>query len=422
MTIRKIALNSLLVNRANDRHGELENETAAIAWLFNTHESHMRSLAKDIVEQGEIFELPLVWPDGSSFIVFDGNRRVTCLKLLDAPRRAPTRDLQKFFEAQREHWRGAFPEGVQCQVEADRDRIDGILFRRHTGTQSGVGQSKWTDRMKANFVNRTGKGDGFNVADEIEKRLSKANLLPTRRKIPRSTMNRLLSAEPFRNRLGFSVNKGRFAFTHSEDVVLSAMARVAQDLANRDLVLGDIWDVDGKRAYLDKLELQGVLPNVEHTLSTPRADEHEGKPARVKPSVRAKPTDRPTLIPMKDFGLIWPGRLQRHHQIWEELQFHLELKRHPNSISVLLRVLLELAIENYITRESVTVHENDKLSTRLLKVGKNLQTAGKIGDKEMGILNKFQQNEKLVSADTLNRYVHLCEFRAVAGASGFHMG
>lgn len=90
MAFRKLALNALVVNRANDRHGELENETVAIAWLFNEREAHMRSLAKDIVEQGEIYEYPLVSPEKSKFIVFDGNRRVTCFKLLDDPRRAPT--------------------------------------------------------------------------------------------------------------------------------------------------------------------------------------------------------------------------------------------------------------------------------------------------------------------------------------------
>jgi hypothetical protein len=97
MSIRKISINSLLLNRANDRHGELENETSAIAWLFNVREQHMRNLTKDIVEKSEIFELPLVSPEGDNFIVFDGNRRVTCLKLLDDPRRAPTTELQEFF-------------------------------------------------------------------------------------------------------------------------------------------------------------------------------------------------------------------------------------------------------------------------------------------------------------------------------------
>ena len=136
MAIRKLALSSLLVNRANDRHGELENETAAIAWLFNTHEAHMRNLAKDIASQKEIYELPLVSPEGSKFIVFDGNRRVTCLKLLIEPRRAPTTELQTFFLNLRDKWEGDFPTQILCQVKNDRDRTDEIIFRRHTGTQN----------------------------------------------------------------------------------------------------------------------------------------------------------------------------------------------------------------------------------------------------------------------------------------------
>jgi hypothetical protein len=410
MAIRKIALNSLLVNRANDRHGELENETAAITWLFNTHEDHMRNLAKDIVKQREVYELPLVSPEGSKFIVFDGNRRVTCLKLLDNPRRAPTPELQAFFRGLREKWDGDFPKDIQCQIETDRDRVDEILFRRHTGTQKGVGQSTWNDRMQATFVARTGKGTGINVADEIEKRLAAANLLPTRRKIPRSTMNRLLSAEAYRNRLGFSVNKGRFEFTHKEENALAAMARVADDLANQRIVLGDIWDVDGKRGYLDTLEREGVLPSAPHRLSQLTTANTQAKPLRVRPTAPPKPSQRRTLIPQKDFEFDWPGRLQRHHKIWEELQFHLDLYQHPNAVSVLFRVLLELSVENYLKQTNLAVYDGDKLAARVLKVGKDLDAQGKLDNKYLGTLKKFQQDDKLVSADTLNKYVHSPSF------------
>jgi hypothetical protein len=407
MAIRSIALASLEINRANDRHGELENETSAISWLFKTREGHMRNLTKDIVEKGEIFELPLVGSESDKFIVYDGNRRVTCLKLLSEPRRAPTAELQTFFAEQRAKWRGAFQSEISCQVENDRDRIDDILFRRHTGTQNGIGQSTWDDRMKATFVERTGKGTGISIADEIELRLRDASLLPGRKKIPRSTMNRLLSAEPFRNRLGFSVTKGKFELTHDEPTVLKALARVADDLANRKLVLGDIWDVDGKRGYLDGLEREGILPTARQAVRKSAAAP-AGRSAR--PTAKARPKLRTTLIPQTEFGLSWPGRLQRHHQIWEELQFRLELNRHPNAISVLFRVLLELALENYIAQQKVSVQDGDKLAGRLIKVGKHLETAGKIDGKQMGVLTKFQQSDKLVSADTLNRYVHSPNF------------
>jgi len=374
----------------------------------------MRNLTKDIVDRGEIYEFPLVSPDGDRFIVFDGNRRVTCLKLLDEPRRAPTVELQAFFREQRERWKDAFPKSVQCQVELDRDRIDEILYRRHTGTQSGVGQSTWDDRIKATFVARTGKGGGPSIADEIEKRLAEAQRLPSRRKIPRSTMNRLLSAEPLRAQVGVSMKGGRFEFIKDEDASLNALARIANDLATRVVVLGDIWDLEGKKRYLKVLQDDGVLPAPGPEYSqkqTKSAPAHSPmKSATVRPTARPIPSVRSTLIPHKDFGLIWPGRLQRHHQIWEELQFHLDLKKHSNAISVLLRVLVELSLENYIREAGVSVHENDKLAMRLEKASTHLLKLGKINEKQMDVVRKFKQGEKLISADTLNKYVHSANF------------
>jgi hypothetical protein len=410
MSYKALSLNSLLINRANDRHGELENETAAIAWLFNNREQHMRNLARDLARTGEIYEPPLVSPQGDKFVVFDGNRRITCLKLLDDPRRAPTVELQDFFREQRAAWQGDFPSTVVCQVEADRDRVDDILFRRHTGSQSGIGQSTWDDRMKDNFVQRTGKGGGLNVADEIEKRLAAANRLPGKKKIPRSTLNRLLSAEAFRNRVGITVSRGKFEFTHDETVVLAALQRIVSDLASREVVLGDLWDVDGKRSYLDKLEREGVLPSANN--AAPRA-KATGKPPEPtpKPTPAPKPTRRKNLIPQMEYGVAWAGRIYRHKAIWEELQFHLDLSIHANAISVLFRVLLELSIENYIGQAKLaSINLGDKLSQRAVKVGADLHAKGKLTDKEFGIIKKFPQQDHLFSMDTLNRYVHSPNF------------
>jgi hypothetical protein len=411
MSYRHLPLDSLVINRANDRHGELENETAAIAWLFNNFESHMRNLTKDIVANGQIFEPPLVFPEEDRFTLFDGNRRMTCLKLLERPRRASTVELQDFYSEQRARWKGEFPSTIQCQIETDRDRIDDILFRRHTGSQGGVGQSTWDDRMKSNFVGRTGMGGGFNAADEIEKRLAEASMLP-HKKIPRSNLNRLLSAEAFRNRVGFSGSKGKFELTHDEPVVLKALRRIADDLANRYVVLGDIWDIDAKRAYLDRLENEGILPTSANSLAS-KQQAPENKPAVATPSPTrvARPQTRSTLIPNTLYSIAWAGRMQRHRAIWEELQFHLNLSDHPNAVSVLFRVLVELATENYIgqTRLS-TISQNDSLARRVLRVAEDLESHGKIDQKYLQLLSKFPQADHLLSADTLNRYVHSPNF------------
>jgi hypothetical protein len=412
MSYRHLPLDSLVINRANDRHGELENETAAIAWLFHNFELHMLNLTKDIVANGQVFEPPLVFPETDHFVLFDGNRRMTCLKLLDKPRRAPTTELQDFFSDQRAKWQVEFPTTVLCQVESDRDRIDDILYRRHTGSQGGVGQSTWDDRMKSNFISRTGMGSSFNAADEVEKRLAEADMLP-RKKIPRSNLNRLLSAEAFRNRVGFTASKGKFEFTHDEPIVLRALRRIADDLANRYIVLGDIWDIDAKRAYLDRLEGDGLLPTAANSLASKQEPKSSEKPsvARPAPSRSARPQTRTTLIPNTIYAIAWAGRIQRHREIWEELQFHLNLDDHKNAISVLFRVLVELATENYIEQTKLsTINHNDALAKRVLKVAQDLETHGKIDQKYLQLLSKFPQSDHLLSADTLNRYVHSPNF------------
>ena len=409
MRFEQINITDLQVNRANDRHGELENETAAISWLFNTREVHMKNLAKDIVDEGRIFEPPLVTPENSEFLVFDGNRRVTCLKLLENPQRAPTVQLQDYFRALREKWRGNFSNNILCQVEENRDDIDSILYRRHTGTQNGVGQSNWDDRMKDNFVTRSGKAAGFNLADEIEQRLEAAGLLP-QKKIPRSNLNRFLSSEAIRNPIGISGKNKEFRFTHKPEVVLETLQHIAEDFANGRVVLGDIWDNTGKLSYLEKLEEEGKLPN-DGEIVCENKYKSTGKPkSKSKPKPKPKPTRRTTLIPQKDFGILWTGKQQRHHAIWEELQFHLNTDKHPNAVSVLFRVLLELSIDHYVDEHSISVNTNDKLARRVEKAGNALFSHGKIDKKQLEVTKKFSQNYQLISADTLNRYVHSPSF------------
>jgi len=412
MSFRSLPLSALVVNSANDRHGELENETAAIGWLFSNRENHMRNLAKDIVAQEGVYDPPLVSPEGEKFIVFDGNRRITCLKLLASPKRAPTLELQRFFVELREKLTGAFPERITCQVENDRDRIDEILYRRHTGTQNGVGQSTWDDRMKANFVGRTGKASGVHVADEIEKKLSDANLWDRRRKIPRSNMNRLLSSEAYRSRLGFSVARGHFEYTRDETAVLKALQRIAEDLTSKKIVLGDIWDVAGKRQYLDQLEREGVLPTALQVrtlpLTTPPTTKLSPPRPPPKPTPLPKPDPRTTLIPdYLPYAVTWSGEQQRLKAIWEELQFYLKLSEQPNAVAVMFRVLVELSLDNYISKTGLaTVYENDNLSNRAGKVAADLFAKKKIDKKYHDECRRLQNGDQLFSVATMNRWVH----------------
>lgn len=231
--------------------------------------------------------------DGDCFVFFDGNRRVTCLKLFRDPSRAPTAELRTHFEGLREGAAGA-PDRLVCQVETDRNLIDSILFRRHTGSQRGVGRLDWNDRAKLNFVERTGQGNGINVAAEIERLLTEAGRL-SEGNIPWSTLTRLLSSEEFRNRAGISTSGRRFRLTHDHAAVTDALHRITGDLAGQVVTLGDLWNNEGKRAYLNRLQDEGILP-AENELF-PQPAESSGA---VRAPRRNQPPPRPpqtTFIP-----------------------------------------------------------------------------------------------------------------------------
>lgn len=420
MEFKQVLISKLKINSANDRHGALKDESSAIAWLFNNKEQHMKGLAKDIVIKGEVFEPPLIIKQGETYDVYDGNRRTTCLKLLKDPKKAPTVELQNYFKNLREQWVGDFPNKIMCRVETNLERVDDVLFRRHTGTQNGVGQTTWDDRMKRNFVERTGRSKGRTVADEIETFLESENKIPTQRKIPRSTLNRLLSSEEFRSRVGIRFLKGEMSFTHNEKIVALTLQRIAHDLASRRVVLGDLWKSEDKHHYLNTLEEQGILPTVQDLLPKNSTNNPRPKPKpKPKPNPNPKPKPKPKpgpkplptkqihLIPTVDYEINWSSRQQRHKEIWEELQFHLILEQHPNAISVLLRVLIELSVKNYIQETKIpNIHRDDSLANKINKIAEDLLQKNMIEKDYKKSLKKLEQAENLISVNTLNRYIH----------------
>ena len=420
MELKNIGLNDLVVNRANDRHGEMMSEEAAIEWLLKHRAQHMRNLAKDIVEAGEIYEPPLVSPEDGKFTVYDGNRRTTTIKLLNEPQKAPSQDWAKFYAGQKKKWRGKFPTSLPCQIERDRERLDEILYRRHTGQQSGVGQSQWDPAAKFNFEKRTGKRTKINVAEEIENLLRKAGRLKPDERIPRSNLNRLLSAEQFRNRVGIALEGNKLVLTHREDTVVDALEKIAKDLMSKEVTLDDLWNNDDKRKYLNDLDEADVLPKPDAALSTkapptkkPKLEESKTKDeSKAEPDAKAiEPETRRTLIRNIDYGFVQVQHNRRALDIFTELQHKLKFGEHDNAIAVLFRILLEISLEIYIEQKHLPdVHAGDKLSNKYSKALSHMVDNGYLEKKYADAIRKFEKSEALFSTNTLHAYVHNKDF------------
>lgn len=403
MTYENLEVLDLRVNQANDRHGEVLNEDLAIAELFRLHDGQMRTLAADIAAVGAVYEPPLVMPVDGTYVVFDGNRRVTCVKLLLNPQRAPTAELRAHFAELHEQALERLPDHLTCQVEQDRNLIDNILFRRHTGSQKGVGQLGWNDRAKLNFVERTGQGGGINVAAEIERLLDQANRLPEGN-IPWSTLTRLLSSEEFRNRAGISTAGRRFRLTHEDGAVTDALHRIASDLSNQIVTLGDLWNNEGKRSYLNRLQGEGVLPVEDERLPEPAAAGGAVRQPRRNPP---PPRLAATFIPGDAPHIQWVAAQQRVRAMWEELQ-SVTLRDHPNATSALMRILMELAVESYIHEHGLNPPDN--LARKVGAVSTDLLNRQLIDRAYFDELERIRQNDQLISVASMQRYIHSPDF------------
>lgn len=364
----------------------------------------MRNLAADIAAEGAIYDPPLVMPGNGSFVVFDGNRRITCAKLLLNPRRAPSAELQTLFSNLRNEFGDRIPTRLICQTESDRNVIDSILFRRHTGSQRGIGQLGWNDRAKLNFVERTGRNESVNVAAEIERVLSEAGRLPEGM-IPWSTLTRLLSSEEFRNRAGISTAGRRFRLTHEREVVTEALYRIANDLADQVVTLGDLWNNEGKRAYLGRLESEGILPQEAQRL--PEATGSRTSPRNTRRNQQPPQPPQTTFIPSDAPHVQWLANQQRARAVWEELQ-SLSLQRHPNAVSVLMRILLELSVESYINEHGLQVLDN--LSRKVGAVSTHLLGRQIIDQDYFDELERMRLNDQLISVASMQRYIHSPDF------------
>ena len=161
--IRKdIKIEDLYVNPENFRYvEEAEDEIGAIIAMFKVTvgdtSKEMINLAKDIIEDGlNPFEMPIVCLDEEleKYVVYDGNRRVTCLKLMTQYKNNSI--IKEAIPDVEEIYKLEYQGEDQCQCVVFEKTEDAIhyLNKIHNDLNKGIGRKQWDShaKMKANDV------------------------------------------------------------------------------------------------------------------------------------------------------------------------------------------------------------------------------------------------------------------------------
>lgn len=399
----ELPLDDLMVNPANDRHGELGDEIEAMNWLLADSKAKIKTLAKDIAEKGYVFAAPLVSKVDGVWMLHDGNRRVTCVKMLHNPTLASDITWQRFFEKLASNHKDNIPQKLVCRIEEEQEVIDDIVFRLHAGGESGVGTVAWNPRQQQNHSIRTGKQETASLGIQIEELMREKGFLSEKETLPIRNIERLLSSKKYQHQVGIEYKKGEnMNFVFPEEKALAMLKKVCRDLMEKKITIDGLIKNEQKDAYFERIAEEGFTLNGKKKLK-------EKKPAPpTKPKAKKRqPIQKPRhyLIPTEtSFIFDDDDDLHRIKAIIEELQ-SLPLKRYINAVSVLFRVLIEACTNHY--NETYGVHaRSDKIHITVQAALEHMVSNGKIYGKDAEVLKKFSQKEEILSAHTFHTYVH----------------
>ena len=368
--------------------------------------SRLQVLATDIVrhelDPSDLFIVMEV--ENKRYVVLDGNRRVTALKVLENPEivnGAVTAGVLRTLKRLSSEYHSNTIDAVLCTVVNGRTEADHWIELKHTGYQDGAGPLRWGPDEGARFRART--GGTLDVETQALNFLQRrGDITPEfRQKVPTSTYRRLLGTPAVREKLGLDWKDKELIVMGEESAVAKALFYVANDLAERRITVRSLDRQADRIRYAASLP-----PDIVVTLSATRT----GKQADTKTKQRsststARQSDRDRLIPGTAALNVTDNRLRN---IETELK-RLSLQQYPNAISVLFRVFLELSADTYIEEvglSNVTVESS--LGRKLQVVTDDLLTKRKLSDQQAKVVRRASQRDSYLgpSITGMHQYLH----------------
>ncbi len=325
----QVKLKELIVNPDNYRFDPVADEEQALATMMETLGSEVANLARDIATNGlNPLRTPLaVFKDGH-YVVMDGNRRTTALKLLDNP------DLIKEAYSFKQVFKSLkaagykAPEEVEFVVfnEADLDEADRWVYIEHNGQIKGVGTVSWGAKEKERFRARHNDSAG-------NKALQLTEYLDTKRidteGVDHSTLDRLLSDPDVRAKLGVDYVKGTLSIG-DEESALPNIEKIISAMKAKDFRVRDVYSKDDRKDWMATLFPKPTVPT-------------EPKPK--KPSGPKPPKVFPGLIdPSEAISDKLPKKLVDLHN---EL-IRITVTKTPHATAALTRIYMELLSKEFL--------------------------------------------------------------------------
>jgi hypothetical protein len=327
-----------------------------------------------------------------SFVVLEGNRRLAAARLIVTPRLADGGAATKKFQDLSKRF-GGLPEQIECVVVKNREEADHWVRMEHGLGKDGTSTLEWGPSEKSRYQERVHGEGRYSKSTALVDTLAEAGMIdiPTARKTPITTLDRLLNDPEVRVSLGLD-----FQNISIDDSNRDAILRVVSDLATGTIKVDKVKTKKQRQKYI-----AAVLAN---PTARPGGSQTRSA-AALKSSQRSKPQlphhHRKHLIPSDFRPTIQQKRLT---EIYDELR-RLDIEDYTNAVSVLFRSFVEIAVWDYYERKGWS--RPGTLATAVKKSAKTLASGGHIGQSvESVVIRAADDDDSFISVKALHQFVH----------------
>ncbi|HIH2651563.1 TPA: ParB/Srx family N-terminal domain-containing protein [Burkholderia cenocepacia] len=418
-------------------------------------EAQLIALMRDIAEEGLSTAPILVSPaEEGKWIVRDGNRRITALKLLANPDYASEARVRNLVAGIAQKY-PSFPRAVDVLSCDDPVVIRQEMLKRHSGALNGVGQLDWSTYLRTIFRLNGDEPDPNKRAGQYAMWAEDEGIVVDD-DFPLTTLSRIATQENLLS-LGFRTTATGLEREIPLDSAKRLASRIIDDLTAKKIKVDDVFTPAAAKAYIASTKRSlgisepddpaadggarkgtaddgskagdgGRTGGVGGNGSNPKGGDTQGggdqggkdpepDPAgdgaggsdgvgrrRGPGTARKQSWERKCIFPKGNPGFDLPREFIKATTIVTELK-RLDTQNTTLAVAVLLRCLVELSVEHYQDVRKLT--KRDSLAKNVASLANDFLTKQWINIHQFDtVIRHTQTDGGLLSIKSLQKYVH----------------
>lgn len=407
---QKVGLNILKIDEHNPRFPPVSSQEEAIDQMLAEIPEKVIAIARDIARNKlNPTVKPAVFVNQmGEYIVKDGNRRITAIKILFNPKLVKDEKLKRRFEKLTTVMNRPALRYISCVVFDNENEVDHWVEVNHLNDNTGVGHEDWSALAKM----RAEKERGKNISEyELYVLIDPKSLKINDDDFSITTFGRIVKSKAFKDLTGWKCENNQMFSDVPKDEFIKGLSEIALDIYNPkrpDHV--NSRAMNGKveiEKYLDKKKQQGLFPKGQPSVIGPIGS----LPARNrKSSPRRKRRTTVNLIPKEN----WTTGYPRIDDLLTELQT-LSLEAHPNAVAVLFRAYIEILSQWFADQNDI---QKIHLDQRLSAMADFLYLKGKLSDdaKRSVKVTVANKDDVINFCEELNQFGHNYVLNPAPGA------